>query len=42
MMKYGINTLKGLLKASDLFEIIESKKNDSNSSLVLYKSKFEH
>ncbi|YAG11464.1 HTH OST-type domain-containing protein [Nostoc sp. DSM 114161] len=36
--KYGIKTLKGVLKASGLFEITENK----NHVLILYKSKLTH
>lgn len=34
--RYGIKTLKGVLKASGLFEVIESQNGESSS--VLYKS----
>ncbi|PHM05889.1 OST-HTH/LOTUS domain-containing protein, partial [Nostoc sp. 'Peltigera malacea cyanobiont' DB3992] len=37
--KYGINTLKGVLKASGLFEITESQDTRKNSTFILYKSK---
>ncbi|MUG95498.1 hypothetical protein F7734_25310 [Scytonema sp. UIC 10036] len=37
--KYGIKTLKGILKVSGLFEIIESQDVQQNSGSVLYKSK---
>ncbi|PSB04271.1 hypothetical protein [Merismopedia glauca] len=37
--KYGIKTLKGVLKASGLFEIIETKKNEKGSISILYRSK---
>jgi hypothetical protein len=37
--KYGIKTLKGILKASGLFEIKENQKNTKGNLLVLYKSK---
>ncbi|MCC5647057.1 OST-HTH/LOTUS domain-containing protein [Nostoc sp. CHAB 5824] len=37
--KYGIKTLKGVLKASSLFEITESQDSQQNSTLILYKSK---
>lgn len=36
--KYGIKTLKGVLKASSLFEITENH----NSVLILYTSKLPH
>jgi hypothetical protein len=37
--KYGIKTLKGVLKASALFEIDESQDSQQNSTFILYKSK---
>ncbi|BAY91369.1 MULTISPECIES: OST-HTH/LOTUS domain-containing protein [unclassified Tolypothrix] len=37
--KYGIKTLKGVLKVSGLFEIIESQNVQQNGVSVLYKSK---
>ncbi|PHK45265.1 hypothetical protein VF13_17370 [Nostoc linckia z16] len=37
--KYGIKTLKGVLKASGLFEISERQNPDQNSVFLLYKSK---
>lgn len=37
--KYGIKTLKGVLKISGLFEIIESQNDQHNSESILYKSK---
>ncbi|MEH2204707.1 MAG: OST-HTH/LOTUS domain-containing protein [Nostoc sp.] len=37
--KYGINTLKGVLKVSGLFEITESQDTQKNSTFILYKSK---
>lgn len=37
--KYGIKTLKGVLKVSGLFEIIESPNVQQNSESILYKSK---
>jgi hypothetical protein len=40
--KYGIKTLKGVLKVSGLFEIIESQDVQQNGVSVLYKSKVLH
>lgn len=40
--KYGIKTLKGILKASGLFEITESQDSQQNSIFILYKSKIMH
>ncbi|WP_414570131.1 OST-HTH/LOTUS domain-containing protein [Nostoc sp. CCY 9925] len=40
--KYGIKTLKGVLKACDLFEITEIKNGEHNSVFILYKSKLTH
>jgi len=37
--KYGIKTLKGVLKASGLFVISESQDSKQNSTFILYKSK---
>lgn len=37
--KYGIKTLKGVLKASNLFEVIESQDGKQNGISVLYRSK---
>ena len=39
--KYGINTLKGVLKASGLFEITEIQNSQNNSTFILYKSKIK-
>lgn len=40
--KYGIKTLKGVLKASGLFKITKSQDSEQNSTLILYKSKVIH
>lgn len=40
--KYGIKTLKGVLKASGLFEVVESQDGKQNGRSVLYKSKVPH
>ncbi len=40
--KYGIKTLKGVLKACDLFEITETQNGEHNSVFILYKSKLTH
>ncbi|WP_229498978.1 OST-HTH/LOTUS domain-containing protein [Nostoc mirabile] len=40
--KYGIKTLKGILKASGLFEITETQDREQNSMFILYKSKLPH
>jgi uncharacterized protein YqfB (UPF0267 family) len=40
--KYGIKTLKGVLKASGLFEVAESQDGKQNGISVLYKSKVPH
>ncbi|MEH2000267.1 MAG: hypothetical protein V7L00_16210 [Nostoc sp.] len=40
--KYGIKTLKGILKASGLFEITEPQYREQNSVFILYKSKLPH
>ncbi|WP_298913975.1 hypothetical protein [uncultured Nostoc sp.] len=40
--KYGIKTLKGVLKTSGLFEITESQDSEHNSVFILYKSKLPH
>ncbi|MBE9036993.1 OST-HTH/LOTUS domain-containing protein [aff. Roholtiella sp. LEGE 12411] len=40
--QYGIKTLKGVLKASGLFEITESQVSEQNSVFILYKSKLSH
>ena len=37
--KYGIKSLKGVLKASGLFEVVESQDGKQNGISVLYKSK---
>ncbi|MBD2199913.1 MULTISPECIES: OST-HTH/LOTUS domain-containing protein [Calothrix] len=37
--KYGIKTLKGILKVSGLFEIVESQNEQQKSECILYKSK---
>ena len=40
--KYGIKTLKGVLKVCGLFEITESQNEEHNSAFILYKSKLTH
>ncbi len=40
--KYGIKTLKGVLTASGLFEVIESQDGKQNGISILYKSKVSH
>lgn len=40
--KYGIKTLKDVLKACGLFEITEIKNGGHNSVFILYKSKLTH
>lgn len=37
--KYGIKTLKGILRVSGLFEIVESQNEQQKSECILYKSK---
>jgi hypothetical protein len=37
--KYGIKTLKGVLKASSLFEMIETRNPENGSISILYRRK---